>query len=258
MSAAERVQAYARATAARLLEPVPVPPFTAYLHALDLPHLNYAIPDGPSPDGLEEALPRLRAAFAERGRALRIELVEEALPALAPALAAHGLDEELRLPGLICAADALVDAPPVPGLAVIRLAQASRAESWLAAMAVQAVAFGVDEPLAPADAEAARARYAEDAVLLAVLDGQPVGAGVATRPVDGVSEVAGIGVVPAAHGLGIELALVAACARSAFRSGAGLAFLTPGDDGAAGLYARCGFAPALTIVHLADEAAAAT
>lgn len=258
MSAADRVQAYARATAARLLEPVPVPPLTAYFHADPLALLDYAIPDATAADGLDEAVPRLRAAFAERERTPRIELVEEALPGVVPALERQGFREELRLPLLTCAAGALVDAPPVPGLAVVRLAQTSRAETWLAAIAVQAVAFGVDEPLTPADAEAARARYAEDAVILAILAGAPVGAGVATRAVGGVSEVAGIGVIPAAQGLGVGTALVAACARAAFRSGAELAFLTAGDDETAAIATGCGFAPALTLVHLVDGGAPAS
>jgi hypothetical protein len=88
-----------------------IAPFTATFDEGDpLRFLNYAIPDDAAqPDA--DAVDALRRAFRDRDRLPRLEWVEEAAPAVAPALASQGMVEELRTPLMTCTPDDLVDAP---------------------------------------------------------------------------------------------------------------------------------------------------
>jgi predicted GNAT family acetyltransferase len=86
-----------------------------------------------------------------------------------------------------------------------------------------------------------------------VSTGRVVGGGVATAPADGVSEIAGIGVLESHRRRGIAGAITARLAAELFASGVGTAFLTPGDDGAHRVYARAGFADTTEILHLSID-----
>ena len=66
----------------------------------------------------------------------------------------------------------------------------------------------------------------------------------------GVSEIVGVGVLAQHRRRGIAGALTAAATEQAFAAGADLAFLTPGDEGAARVYARAGFVPSVRCVHV--------
>ena len=76
-------------------------------------------------------------------------------------------------------------------------------------------------------------------------------AGVFTAPADGLSELAGIGTVPAFRRRGIAAALTAALAAEAFARGVELAFLTPGDDDTRRVYERAGFEATSTVLAYA-------
>jgi GNAT superfamily N-acetyltransferase len=83
-----------------------------------------------------------------------------------------------------------------------------------------------------------------------VATGAVVGGGVATVPGDGVTELAGIGVLESHRRRGIAGAITAGLTRSAHAAGTTTGWLTPGDDGAHRVYARAGFTEATTQVHL--------
>ena len=93
------------------------------------------------------------------------------------------------------------------------------------------------------EADAAlRERLRSDAVVLAVgyLDGRPVASGMHI-PVGGVTEVVGVGTLPAARRRGFGAAVTAALVEDARRRGAETVFLSAGDEEIARLYASLGF-----------------
>ena len=90
--------------------------------------------------------------------------------------------------------------------------------------------------------EALRERLRSGAGVLAVgyLDGRPVASGM-HLPVDGVTEVVGVGTVPAARRRGFGAAVTAALVEDARRRGVETVFLSAGSDEIARLYASLGF-----------------
>jgi ribosomal protein S18 acetylase RimI-like enzyme len=251
VSEAEWIQAYLRETARGFYDAVTVPPFIAFFHPRDpLRYLNYAIPDEPAGGDLREPLERLRATFREHDRLPRFEYVEGFAPALAASLGQAGFELELRAPLMTCPAEAIAEPSAVPGLEIVPASHDVRAY-----LTVGRRAFGAgDEPDASdEEVDAWRARRRPDGLaLLGLLDGQPVAVAAATPPLDGLSEVAGIGVLEHVRGRGIGAAMTAAAALAAVAGGAELTFLSPGSDGARSVYERVGFRPAETSLHYAD------
>ena len=252
MRQAERIQAYLRETASGFYESVPLPPFTCFFHPRDpLRFLNYAIPDEPAGGDLRGPLERLRAAFRERERLPRFEYVEGFAPALAASLEQAGFELELRAPLMTCPAAEIAEPPRIDGLEIVPAAQ-----DWRAYLTVGRRAFGSgDEPEAPdEEVEERRERGDGDSAVLGLLDGEPVAVAAATPPLDGLSEVAGVGVLSHARKRGIGGAVTVAAARDAAAKGAQLVFLGPGSDAAQSVYERVGFRPgAETFLFYADR-----
>jgi ribosomal protein S18 acetylase RimI-like enzyme len=246
----ERIQAYLRATAHGFYEAVPAPPFTCFFHAADaLRYFNYAIPDEPVGGDLREPLERLREEFRRRDRLPRFEYVEGYAPDLAPALEQAGFELELRAPLMTCRATEIAPAPAIEGLEIVPAAEDVRAY-----LTVGRRAFGSgDEPDASdEEVEERQARRDVSTALIGLLDGEPVAVAAATPPLDGLSEVAGIGVLERARRRGIGAAMTAAAARDAATKGAEVVFLAPGSDEAQSVYTRVGFRPAETSLYYAD------
>jgi GNAT superfamily N-acetyltransferase len=251
VSEASRIQSYLRATAHGSMEPVAVPPFTAFFHANDpLRYFNYAIPDEPVGRDLSEPLGALRETFRARDRLPRFEYVAEFAPDLAAALDAAGFDVELDAPLMTCPAERIAEPPSVPGLEIVPAADDPRTY-----ITVQRRGFGGDEQPEATDQQVEdwlSGRREGGTSLLGILDGRPVGVAAATPPLDGLSEVAGIAVLAEARRLGIGAAMTAAAARGAADHGATLLFLSPATDGSRSVYERVGFAPALRTLYYAD------
>jgi len=248
---AERIQAYLRVTALGFYDAIPAPPFTAFFHPRDrLRYLNYAIPDEPAGGDLRESLARLRDTFHEGDRLPRFEYVEGFAPALAASLEQAGFELELRAPLMACPATAIAEPHAVAGLEIVPATGNARAY-----LTIGRRAFGVgDESEAPDDEVAAWSarRTPSNTALLGLLEGEPVAVSAATPPQDGLSEVAGVGVLEQARRRGIGAAMTAAAAREAVAKGAELTFLSPGSDGAQSVYERIGFRPAETSLYYAD------
>jgi len=246
-SSVRDLQAFLRTSAQRGRKIVRAGPFTVTIHPDDpLRFLNYAIPDDgarPEPD----AIAALRDAFRLHERRPRLEWIEEAAPAVAAALGAAGMVEELRTPLMTCGPDELVvPAADVPGLVVGPVGDADLRD----AARVQRAAFGqaplrADEP--PYDS-----RRGGGGAVLARVGGAPAAVAAWTAVVDGTSEVAGVATAEAWRRRGLAGVVTAAAARAAFAAGARLCLLSPGNDEAQRVYARAGFRGTATMLHWAD------
>jgi ribosomal protein S18 acetylase RimI-like enzyme len=84
----------------------------------------------------------------------------------------------------------------------------------------------------------------------AIVGGEVVGGASWTRVLDGMTEVAGIGVREPFRRRGIAAALTAEATRQGMAEGAQLAVLVPGHEGAARVYERAGFADASRMIHV--------
>ena len=241
MNVADRVQRSIRVVNAAERESVGAGPFTLYRsRSSDHPYLNYAVPDEGAAawDGIDA----LRAAFAERSLAPRLEFVAEGAPGLEEALADQGFALEARIPVMTCPEEDLREVPPPSGVVIGRVYGGPDVQPM---MEVQAAAFG-EGPPSDAAVEAYHGRG-----LLARLDGIAAGAASHSAIAEGVSEIGGVAVLERFRRRGIAAALTSAAAAEAFAEGAELCFLTPGDEGAERVYARAGFARAgTTMVHM--------
>jgi ribosomal protein S18 acetylase RimI-like enzyme len=250
MRQAARIQAYLRETARCFYEAEPVRPFTCFFHATDaLRYFNYAIPDEPAAGDLGEPLERLREEFRHRERLPRFEYVEGFAPDLAAALERAGFELELRAPLMTARAKEIAPPPAIEGFDIVPASTDIRVY-----LTVGRRAFGAgDEPQASdEEVEARQARKDVSTALIGLLDGEPVAVGAATPPLDGLSEVAGIGVLEPARRRGIGAAMTAAAARDAATKGADVVFLAPGTDAAQSVYTRVGFRPAEISLYYAD------
>jgi GNAT superfamily N-acetyltransferase len=237
-----------RAVAAPGRTVVAVPPFTAYLDSTDpLRYLNYAIPDDDVAPG-REAVERLRVVFRERDRLPRLEWVEEAAPRLAGALAAAGMQEELRTPLMACTpAELRAAGAEVADLRIGPVADADVRDC----ASLQRVAFGGD-PVSP-DEEIRDPRPTGGGAVLARAAGEPVSAASWTRAADGFTEIVGVATAEPWRGRGLAGAVTAAAAAGAFAGGAEVCVLSPGGEVAERVYARAGFGRVATMLHWSDR-----
>lgn len=250
-----RIQQYLRGAAARGRDVERVGPFLATFDVRDaMPYLNYAIPDdGATPTA--EDVTALVDAYNKRERLPRLEYLPNAAPDVEAALIAGGFVVEALLPGMACGPSEAIALPAPDGIA---FSVPASDEDWHAMETAQHIAFGAEPPPATAServeaAARARERLAGGGLALLARDvetGAVVGGGVATAPGDGVTEIAGIGVLDTHRRRGIAGALTAALAQAAFAAGIEMVWLTPGDAGAHRVYARAGFADATTILHI--------
>jgi GNAT superfamily N-acetyltransferase len=253
---AERIQSYFRVAARRVYDAFPVPPFTVFVHPEDaLIYFNYAVPDEPVSVDVGDRLELLRAEFARRERVPRFEYVEGFAPELALALERAGFELELRAPLMTCRPPGLRHGDDVPGLEIRAIDESSPLELIRDSITIARRAFGSDSEKAatPAEAKDHRRRFgASRTTLVGLLDGEPVAVATAVAQVDGLSEVAGVGVLERARRRGIGAAMTAAATAAAFAGGAELAVLAPGDEGAMRIYERAGFEPVETMLHYVD------
>ncbi|MET9496984.1 GNAT family N-acetyltransferase [Streptomyces sp. NPDC006552] len=210
-------------------------------------------PDAPPP-GVADVR-AVAARQAELGAPVAFEWVAETTPGLRAAVEAAGLHVSEHP---LMARDA---SAPLPGRhPLVRVLDA--ADPFLAAaLALPHVAFahpgtatgpvGAAELTAEVAARAAdgtvpdhqeRIRAGRVVVAAAVENGVVLGSGM-HLPVGDVTEVAGVGTLPAARRRGLGLAVTAELVRSALASGVSTVFLSAGDDEVARLYARLGFHP---------------
>jgi predicted GNAT family acetyltransferase len=224
-------------------------PLVGMLHDEDVWFLSGAVAAEPGtpfdPEEVSWALDTVRKAFAAEGRWLHAELIEEANPGLAEALAANGMTIVSRPPLLVVEpADLkLPDFPEGVTAAVI-----TSPEEQAEADGVAADAYETEDAANPFQPDPANG-----ASVLIRQDGVPVATAAWTAIADGVTEVAGVGTLHSHRRQGLGALATAYATQQAFETGgATLAWLTPGDDGADRVYRRLGYDPKATAVHLGD------
>ncbi|MFF4170791.1 GNAT family N-acetyltransferase [Streptomyces sp. NPDC001744] len=184
------------------------------------------------------AVERVRARQRELGAPEAFEWVAETTPGLRAAVEASGLTVHAH-PLMVLEGDGL--AVPEPAGAAVRMVDADD-PGLGSAVAAPYGAFGF--PPAPGTAERTAERIAAGLTRLAAAfdeaDGTALSAG-QHQPVGDVSEIVGVGTVPAARRRGCGLAVTAALAADARARGAGTVFLSASDANVARLYGRLGF-----------------
>jgi ribosomal protein S18 acetylase RimI-like enzyme len=214
-------------------------PFTVTFDAAsDEPSRNYAMPDDGAMAG-RFAISELSALFERRQRLPRLEYIDELAPSLLPELLKQGYAVESPLTLMTCVRGGLTIDGDLAGVAWT-LAE-SEAELHAAAL-VQNHAYGVD---GASDADVERLyRVVEcgGAVALARCpEGEPLGAGLYTPPIHGVTEIAAVGVHADARRRGIGSAVAALLAEHAFVEGVEFPFLMTEAVNEDRIYGRAGF-----------------
>jgi len=187
------VSAYLRASVTLARETVRIGPFLASFSSADpIRFLNYAIPDdGAVPTSADVAA--LTDAYHQRGRLPRLEYVPAAAPAVEAVLVAAGWGVEGRLPLMVLPASTPVDGEPPSGIELVAPASAADLQATVAA---QNEAYGEGPPGPDGGAGIGRTiEHGGRVVLARVTDGgEAVGGGLFSKPQDGVTEIAAIGV----------------------------------------------------------------
>ncbi|HEX7814281.1 GNAT family N-acetyltransferase [Dyella sp.] len=238
-TALRRVAAYLRARMGAQGEVQRLAPFTVTFDPnSDVPARNYAMPDDGALAG-RFAVSMLKDMFLRRRRTPRLEYIDELAPALLAQLQAQDFIIAPPLSLMTCARDQLVADCDLDGVAWT-LAE-SEAELHAAAT-VQNHAYGFTHT---SEADVERLHQVVDqggAVALACCpEGSPLGAGLYTPPVDGVTEIAALGVASQARRRGIGRAMTALLADHAFVQGVECPFLMTEQANEDRVYRRAGF-----------------
>ncbi|SHG25674.1 GNAT family N-acetyltransferase [Streptoalloteichus hindustanus] len=251
-----RVHAYLRAdlTSRPGAEAERIGPFLASFDQHDAGLFrNYAVPDdgaAPSPQEVDD----LVAAFADRGRAPRLEYLPNLCPEVEPALVAAGFAPERHLPLMICApADSV---PAKPSDAGIECVLATSDEQLWQVAEAQNDAYGQD---GTTEHDVARLRGVVDRgglVALAVdtASGLGVGGGLCAAPHEGVSELAAIGVRAPYRRRGIATALTALLTGACPGAGIAVPFLTPAGEVEERIYRAVGYRRVADMLHISRAA----
>ncbi|MFE0652315.1 GNAT family N-acetyltransferase [Streptomyces sp. NPDC059534] len=197
-----------------------------------------------------EAVEAVRARQRELGVPEAFEWVAETTPGLRAAVEASGLTVHEH-PLMVLEGDGL--AVPEPEGVTVRMVGADD-PALETAVAAPFAAFGMDPQPGTADRVAERIT-AGLTRLAAALDGAGALSAGQHQPVGVVSEVVGVGTVPAARRRGLGLAVTAALAADARARGVELVFLSATDADVARLYGRLGFRTVATaLIAEAEEA----
>jgi ribosomal protein S18 acetylase RimI-like enzyme len=249
MTLEARIQAYLRKAASHGRETEPVGPFLCtFTPTNDMVYINYAIPeDGSEPSPTEIA--ELIAAYQRRERTPRLEYIPLLAPAVEPALLAAGFMVENRTPLMVCPRGSEVVIPPPAGIELVRTQTHGERVALYNSLAE---AYEMPPPTEEDVARSHESVVAGGIGLLArdLETGEAAGGGNCTVPMDGTTEVAGIGVRPAYQRRGIAAAVTSRLVTEAFEAGVDLAFLMAAGTDEERIYARAGFKTVGETLHI--------
>jgi len=251
MISVSRLQDYLRQNAKKQYELVSIPPFSLFFHRTDpLCYFNYAIPDEPVSETIHTTFIRLREEFVSRGRKPRFEFIEEFAPDLAGILCSRQFIEEARQQGMLCTPHNARSAPAIPSLAIIPLTRTSPVSEAKTFVTIQHRGFDFQDGKEVSDQQSQQFLddLHEGMAFLARLNGEPVGVGMYSTPMDGLTEIVGVATLPAFRRQGIGTAIIAEALHSAFSHGVEAVYLTAADEQAGQLYAHAGFRKYVTML----------
>jgi GNAT superfamily N-acetyltransferase len=248
-----RIHAYLRASISLGRETAKVGPFLAsYDSSSSNLYRNYAIPEDAAEPTARE-IDNLISWYVDRSRTPRLEYLMSMSPLVEPALLKHGFTVEARLPLMACNPEKLseVECPDE-----VEIVIAEEDATLRAAAGAQNEAYS--EGRGASDADVARLKHAVGlgAMVLLARDrqrGEAAGAGLYAAPLDGVTEIAGLGVRPQFRRRGIARALVTRLAQIAFRLGIEIPFLMAATADEERLYARAGFVTCSQMLHISQQ-----
>ena len=243
-----RIQSYLRVVAPTGRDELQVGPFQATFHPKSTnPYLNYAIPRDAAEPTQQEVV-ALISAYRQRGRRARLEYVGDLAPRVEQALLARGFQIEGRLPLMAFGGSDIAKVQPPEG---IDLVIPTTDEDLYAMATVQAEAYGEEVPDLGIVADRRTALdHGSLAMVARNLDTKIVAAGSSSPIRDGLSEIAGIGVIPAQRRRGIATALAQRLAIELMTRGADLPWLMAAGDSEQHAYERAGFVVIGEILHI--------
>lgn len=161
---------------------------------------------------------------------------------------------------MICTCSSLHPAPDVAGLTITALNPESPAEDVHDYLLSQRQGFNPEDSSEPTQYDLVQARLdfmvSGWQAFLARFNGQPAAAATFSRPIDGVTEIAGIATREPFRRMGIASLLTYIATRAAFDMGVKTAVLTAASEAAGRVYARLGFRPFSTMLAYVDGAGA--
>jgi GNAT superfamily N-acetyltransferase len=252
------MQSYLRENARSQYECAAAPPFTLFFHpSSEAKYFNYGIPDHPIEGDLTAELRAARDLFGQRKRIPRFEFFEAFAPALPAALLKNGFHEEARQWSMICTPDDLRGAPAVPGLEIVALKPESPADDVADYLMAQRQGFQPENTTLPSPFDVIQARLdfliSGWQAFLARVDGAPAGTALFSRPIQGITEVAGIAVRTAFRRRGIATRLTWHTTQAAFRLGVHAACLTAADQASGRVYSRLGYCSFSNLLAFIDR-----
>lgn len=228
-------------------------PFTLFVNPG--PGWRYYARPGLGASGFSAAdVQRVRARQLELGIPEAFEWVAETTPRLRTAAEVAGLDVAGH-PLMALGGDARPPVPTVDGVefrlvtaeddvalagAVARMAFTTPGTAVGPTSIAEAVAFAAERDPAEVGFERERLRTGRTVTAVALIDGRAVASG-SHQPVGAVSEVAGVGVLPAFRRRGIAAALTGYLVNDARRRDVRTIFLSAGDGTIARVYEHAGF-----------------
>lgn len=216
---------------------------------------NYAIPDRPLIEGLEQIITELQVYATRRNTTARVQFIEEYAPQFAAALRRAGFGEIWRSRVMAAVPGTLKKPEPIPGLKFKTLTADSSREDLREGWNTNAIGFGE----APTDNDKVIEDFRKELIsgraFTALLDGAPVGATMFTDVRQGVTELVGIATVPAYRRRGIARTITEFATHSAFDSGVEVVFLSTNNEDAARIYERLGFQTAGWLVEFSEAPA---
>jgi len=248
-----RIDAYLDAVPRTLATTEDVGPFTVFVNR-GVGWRYYARPRPGEAVFTAGDVARVRARQRALAQPEDLEWVEDLAPGVGPAAERAGL-RVTRIPLMHLSEGSLSPVPEPEGSAITF---ATPRDDLATIAAVATLAFGapgtgvgaagpeaVAEAAAAIEAEAVeitRDRLARGLTVTAVaaVGGEPVAVG-SHQPLGGVSEIVGVGTLPALRRKGLGAALTSALAGDAFARGVEVVFLSAGDEAVARVYSRVGF-----------------
>jgi ribosomal protein S18 acetylase RimI-like enzyme len=218
----------------------------------DSPGINYATPRPGAPITPAD-VDALVATFRAAARKPRLEYVTSAAPTLEALLVAAGFTVEARHEYLVCTPDTLA-VPATPAGFTLRAPATD--DDRRALYGAQSEAF-VGAPVEVTDADVARMGRTQTnggvVVMAVAADGTCAGGGLAMPPSDGVSEVAGIAVLPPYRRRGLAGAITAAVTSHLFAAGGAVGWLEASGEDSWRVYERIGYQPTGKRLYIALE-----